>query len=711
MAEETKGISKEDAVRFSVELDPAGLLKGATEGARANDQFRESMERGLEALADMQKSVGLLRKVGAEASSVKAVKEQMDSLKATMRRSTDEFQKSGGKIFDIVKKQKELKQAAEKATVPVKAEAVALKPIPPLMARMAEATRGASASVSGIGGPLANIVAKGRNVVSIFGGAGKAGIIGAFAATSAAAILITAAILGLTSALAHFAVGALNARRSELLMLEGMTKIPNWFGRAAGKATEIQDAISSVAASVALGRERVVGFAQDLYKAGLRGENLRLALEATSIATSAAGESYGGLVKSWLAGTGMIGGNVKAITSQIKNRFGGVARAQMLDLNVQFAKAKENLKALFTGVQIEGFLEALSKMLALFSETSAVGSALKGTVQLIVQPLINGFTKAQMPMKRFFQGATLASLDFQIAVLTLRNWIRDKLGDRKLSLGIDWLTVSLNAGKLAMYGLIGVGIVAAAIIGAIALPFVVAGTAIAKLGDAVTVVKGRLGEVYSFFSDLWGWFESHSWEQIGTAIGEGLTTGIIKTLAWFSDLPNKIGETLVRIAPIAWDIFTDLASKFFEWSKYVATQIVKGLIVVLTDTSVGDVMFGFGKGMIEAFKKALGIHSPSKVFASLGQFTALGFAQGVDRGAPVVQSSVVDMVSLPASTAASPQQFVSNSSTSTSESRSASVHIDAVHIHSAGSDAKSQVDAFMAELASRLEGIGFTVGA
>jgi hypothetical protein len=51
---------------------------------------------------------------------------------------------------------------------------------------------------------------------------------------------------------------------------------------------------------------------------------------------------------------------------------------------------------------------------------------------------------------------------------------------------------------------------------------------------------------------------------------------------------------------------------------------------------------------VDAAKKALGIASPSKVFAEIGGYTGEGFAMGVDESAPEAQASMTAMVEPPA---------------------------------------------------------------
>jgi hypothetical protein len=62
-------------------------------------------------------------------------------------------------------------------------------------------------------------------------------------------------------------------------------------------------------------------------------------------------------------------------------------------------------------------------------------------------------------------------------------------------------------------------------------------------------------------------------------------------------------------------------------------------------------MTGVARGAVEAAEKALGIASPSKVFAEIGMQTGAGFEVGVDRAAPSAQASLESMISPPATSA------------------------------------------------------------
>jgi len=61
--------------------------------------------------------------------------------------------------------------------------------------------------------------------------------------------------------------------------------------------------------------------------------------------------------------------------------------------------------------------------------------------------------------------------------------------------------------------------------------------------------------------------------------------------------------------------------------------------------SARETVTGFAGGIVGAARDALGIRSPSRVFAELGAYSAEGFTVGLNRGAPDVSSAVSGMLS------------------------------------------------------------------
>lgn len=76
------------------------------------------------------------------------------------------------------------------------------------------------------------------------------------------------------------------------------------------------------------------------------------------------------------------------------------------------------------------------------------------------------------------------------------------------------------------------------------------------------------------------------------------------------------------------------------------SNVVLGLIDALTGNPLGllDVVQGLMGSVVGAAKDALGIHSPSRVFAEIGENTAAGFSEGVDAGASGAQGSMANLV-------------------------------------------------------------------
>lgn len=444
--------------------------------------------------------------------------------------------------------------------------------------RLAELARQSSV----LPGPLNGLITRFHALSVAVGGGGIAlGILAIVAALSALVVGTTAAI----AALAHYGVAQADARRSELLRIEGLTKVRNWYGLAAGNAVEMQQAIDRVSASSALGRDRIAQYSDQLYRMGLRGENLSAALEGVAIKASTQGEAQADMFAQWAAGAALTGGSVRRLADDVKARLGGIAEKQMLSLTVQAEKLREANAALFSGLNIEPFLKARKAVNDLFSQSTASGRALKQLLTLIVQPLVNAATAAMPIIKRFFQGMILAALDVAIAVLEARAAFRRTFGGNDITKGIDLGTVALYAGSIAAAALGTALAIAAGAAAVFAVPFVLA-------------VK-KILEVINTGWLLYQQWQQIDWEGLGTSIWQGIVGGLKAGAQWVVDAVTNIGASASA-----------------------------------------------------AFKNALGIHSPSKLFANLGAAIPAGITVGVEQGAPAARRAVAGIVPPPdASTA------------------------------------------------------------
>lgn len=498
------------------------------------------------------------------------------------------------------------------------------------------------AAAGAVGGPVGGLVTRGQQLVQTLG---KAGIAGAAIVLVAVLAAVLGAAVAATVALVSFGVKASDAARSAGLLREAATG-------SAQAGDELGQMISLVGQRVATTREELEGLALDLRRSGLQGRALEAAFSAiattSAVMGAAAGSALQGIVDRSrqskrfllsaldLKGTGLalqdIGtalakrlgvsvghaialiqnGQVKledglaSLDDAVKSKFGAIAAKQMLALPVQLAKARENLTKLFSGVKIEPLLVALSSVLSLLGENTVTGRALKAVLESLINPLVSGLAELAPFAKGMFQGLLIGALMFAIAVLKVRNAIREAFGGNARS-SLLTLENGLLAGKVA-FVLIGgavaaltilLGILAVAMF-LVALPFILAGAVIA-------------GAIY----------------------------GVVALVGLLADAFTSVVEAVMSL---------DLGA--------AASQLVSGFVGALASGAglIVQAASSLASGALNAIKSTLGISSPSKEAAKLASFTTVGFADQIDDDAPAVQGAMAGAFSLPATagTSASP---------------------------------------------------------
>src|SRR5690606_20328193 len=100
---------------------------------------------------------------------------------------------------------------------------------------------------------------------------------------------------------------------------------------------------------------------------------------------------------------------------------------QMLDLNVQSMKLRENFARIADGLKIEGLLKSLNMVTELFSQTTASGRAMRTIFRGIFQPMINSVEYLGPLAKRFMQGMIIGGLLLTIGFLKVKKAISDMI--------------------------------------------------------------------------------------------------------------------------------------------------------------------------------------------------------------------------------------------------------------------------------------------
>ena len=119
-----------------------------------------------------------------------------------------------------------------------------------------------------------------------------------------------------------------------------------------------------------------------------------------------------------------------------------------------------------------------------------------------------------------------------------------------------------------------------------------------------------------------------------TAIGQETPRIIDAGFKMIINFINGLAESIRQNTPILGEAMGNLAEAMIE-----------GLIGGITAGTgrVIDSVVNLGNNALDGLKNALGIHSPSKEFESLGMYTSEGFAQGINGEQTTVTSAVSDM--------------------------------------------------------------------
>lgn len=95
------------------------------------------------------------------------------------------------------------------------------------------------------------------------------------------------------------------------------------------------------------------------------------------------------------------------------------------------------------------------------------------------------------------------------------------------------------------------------------------------------------------------------------------------------------------------DTIIRLPGRLLELGGSIGSALAEGISAGIRRgvASVRETVGGFAGGIVSSARDALGIRSPSRVFAELGAYSAEGFTVGLNRGAPDVSSAVSGMLS------------------------------------------------------------------
>jgi hypothetical protein len=353
----------------------------------------------------------------------------------------------------------------------------------------------------------------------------------------------------------------------------------------ASAAVDVSRSVAAIAGEVPLAASEVAKLATELAKSGKRGKELENAL-------------YGAAMKS--AGFENI---VRGSES---------ARRAMLPLSVQVSKLQEDFARIFAVAQTEGFLRGVQSLLSMFKEGTSTSLALKKIVSTLLDPLFSAATKVGPYVKMMFKGMVIGALLMTIAVVKVGKAIKEAVGDTSMFKGIDGMRTAMYAGIAAAFVLVaGFAVLAAA---AGILTIALAAVAAVIIGSMV-IAAFLMALPFILFAVVVG---------VVVAALYGLYSAVTAAVKWM----------------------LDLGAAGLSAAKDLITGLVNG--IKSGAGAVYDALKAMASKMGATIKSALGIASPSKLFAGFGKNTALGMAVGVEDETPAVDSAIQSMVAPPA---------------------------------------------------------------
>jgi hypothetical protein len=562
-----------------------------------SDQTAASIERMRESVLGSEKSIKqlseTLRKLKGSSAEVKEAKAQLTA-------------KLNGERDAISR----LTAGAVKAGVPLELLSTKTKVT-------AKETTGMGDAIDAAGGPVASLRSKLGVLGKVMGdgsvatGVFRLAVVGAIAAVAA---LVVGSVM-LLAKFSQFVVEGANAARTANLFREAATG-------SAANAKALGEQVDALAGKVSTSKTELNELAMGLAKNGVQGQTLVDTFNAVGQAADAMGAEAGnkirGLVEAGrlsqrlflnresLVGTGVafdevakqlaesmkIGVNdAKAALAEGRVGLGVGAKALRDTIEKKFGEINAR-KMLDINVQAAKFREKLANL------TSGVN----------LEPFLKGLDK----MLGLFDEGTVAGSALKTIVTRFGNGLGEIFGK-----GTD----------------VGSKFFKALVIGGLTL--VVAVLKVKKAFGEAFKGKDVLGDVDLLETSLSA--ITGVAEILGFAI-EGMGTVLI----WVAGV---VGDVVASVEALgaAFDAgYQKLAS--LTWGD-IGEAMIDGLVLGILggSTKVRDAILGIARDAKNTFKSALGINSPSTVFAGFGQNTAEGYAQGVERAAPATQEAVDKM--------------------------------------------------------------------
>ena len=122
-------------------------------------------------------------------------------------------------------------------------------------------------------------------------------------------------------------------------------------------------------------------------------------------------------------------------------------------------------------------------------------------------------------------------------------------------------------------------------------------------------------------------------------------TVVLNAVAAFENAVDKFFDKVVEIGNSVVSFFKSVPEQMVEIGKNIVRGLWEG--IKLMASWIGEKVSGFVGGLVDGVKGVLGIHSPSRVFAGIGQNMALGLGQGFEKQMQSVTAGIQSAIPTP----------------------------------------------------------------
>jgi TP901 family phage tail tape measure protein len=247
------------------------------------------------------------------------------------------------------------------------------------------------------------------------------------------------------------------------------------------------------------------------------------------------------------------------------------------------------------------------------------GDARGDTINARMAAAKNAFTNLSSDLGAFLRPALVEAAEKMLAIVqAVRSWAAEhpKLASSIMTV-VKWLSIAL--------GVIGALLIAA---GAILAPIGMISFGLTAIGISGATLVGVLTSILGPIAAVTAAFAAGYW--VGTQLNEMLDAGISKVLGY----QTTFGGAIFDLVELVQTKFGELVG----WFQALPTRLTEAGAAMIDGFIAGvnsrfealkETVVGVATSAVDWVKEKLGIKSPSRVFAEIGQHTMAGMEEGI----------------------------------------------------------------------------------